>query len=98
MQIRFRLPADETVFVGYPEQINQTAVTFINMDLTRWAARYNIAYTTKLINRHLYLYFDDAQTVSFFMLTYKPQYKSSSHKRIEIVDAQNNLIEDFLSV
>ena len=97
MQIRFRLPAEDTIF-GNPEQINQTAVNFINMDLTRWADRYSVSYTTKLDSRYLYLYFDTPETVSFFMLTYKPQYKSSSHKRIEMVDAQNNLIEDFVKV
>lgn len=96
MQIRFRLPGDGTV--GDAVQINRSAESIINKDLVRWSEKYQVDYTTTLCGRYLYLNFDSPQTVSFFLLTYKPQYNSSSRKRIEIVDAQNNLIEDFLSV
>jgi hypothetical protein len=98
MQVRFRLPADETIFPGNPVGINQTAISFIERDMQRWGDRYQQQYTLKNDGRYLYLTLEDTASISFFLLTYKPQYHSSSRKRIEVVDAQNNLITDFLSV
>lgn len=98
MQIRFRLPANETIFPGEDVGINRTAITFIEIDVNRWATKHKVAVSFRNQDQHLYLDLEDQTIVSFFLLTYKPQYNSSSHKRIEIVDAQNNLITDSLSV
>jgi hypothetical protein len=98
MQVRFRLPSSKDDGVGDPVAINQTAINFIKTDLTRWSEKYQQQYTLRLDGRYLYLTLDDSTNISFFLLTYKPQYHSSSRKRIELVDAQNTLITDFLSV
>lgn len=98
MQIRFRLPADETVFPDNSGSINQSAISFIEIDVNRWATKHGLPVVFCNQGKHLYLKFNDSVDISFFLLTYKSHYRSSSIKRIEIVDAQNNLIEDFLSV
>ena len=98
MQIRFRLPAKETIFPDNNVGINQTAITFIEIDVNRWATKHGIEFTFRNLGDYMYLDFNDPANVSFFLLTYKSQYRSSSLKRVEAVDAQNNLIEDFLSV
>lgn len=89
MQIRFRLPADETIFPSNNVGINRTAITFIEIDVNRWATKHKVAVSFRNQGRHLYLDLEDQAIVSYFMLTYKSHYRSSNINRIEIVDALN---------
>lgn len=91
MQVRFRMP-DISNIQGNVSQINQTAADFVSLDLKRWAKQYRVPYTKHYDGQYVYVQFDDAAGVSHFALTYKPQYKSSSWARIEILDdSQINL-------
>lgn len=85
MQVRFRMPDTGNLHCD-ASQVNETAANFISIDLKRWAKQYQIPFTKHYDGQYVYVQFEDTASVSHFALTYKPQYRSSSWARIEIID------------